>query len=494
MVVNGNAKRVTEQVYFRLRNDKSVEADCTGGRITGMGGLPLLGEIDLSTGLIKGAAEAIIDRRVGRIKYSMEKLFRQRVFLICAGMEDGIDSNYHRYDPGVLLAMGLRLNGEDGLASQSTISVLESRRMNAGNCYRLARYILDQYVAQHEKPPKEIILDFDGSCFPAHGDQPGTAYRAYYETNMYFPLLVFDQHGWLMAAILRPGDHSEIQITVAILKRIVKRLREAWPGVKITLRADAGFMSPGIYEWCESNDLFYLIRLKVAGGGGGLNDVARQYVRSAAKKFRRRFGKEQFLGEDGQSRRNKTEIELRRLPKVERSEKLHEHRHRRIREYGAFYYRAGSGSKRWKVDRRVIAVCDHTDTGSKKMFLVTNIPLSVPQYLYEQVYCKRGNAELAIRDFKTLKSTKLSSTSFSGNQFRLLMHALAYLLLYQLRQQLPAKVERPTMKSIQERFIRVAASIKESVRRVYVQWTSFWQWERQLLFLSRRVRLLPQRS
>lgn len=494
MVPKVTAKQAPEQVYFRLRNDKPVEADCTGGRITGLGGLPLIGEQEISLGLIKGAAAAVIDRRVGRIKYSMEQLILQRVLLICAGMEDGIDSNYHRYDPGVLLAMGLRLNGEDALASQSTISVLETQRMNGGNCYRLAKYILDFYVTNQKRRPKRIILDFDGSCFPAHGDQPGTAYRGYYETNMYFPLLVFDQHGWLLAAILRPGDHSEIQITVAVLKRIVQRLREAWPGIEITLRADAGFMSPVVYEWCEKNDVFYLIRLKVAGGGGGLNDVARQYVKSAARKFRRRFGKERFLGKDGQARRNKTETDLKRLPKEVRAEELQEHRCRRVREYGAFYYRAGQGKKKWAIDRRIIAVCDHTDTGSKKMFLVTNIPNDVPQYLYEEVYCKRGNAERAISDFKTLKATKLSSTSFGGNQCRLLMHTLAYLLLHHLREHLPVTIGRLTMKSIQQRFVRVAACIKESARRVHIQWTSFWQWERELIFLGRRLRLVPLKT
>jgi hypothetical protein len=491
MVPKVTPKQGAEQVYFRLRKDKVVEADFSGGRITGLGGLPLLGEQEMATRLIEGASQAVIDRRVGRIKYSMSHLFRQRVLLICAGYEDGIDSNYHRYDPGVLLAMGLRLNGNDGLASQATISVLETQRMNGPNCFRLARYILDFYISANRKRPKRIVLDFDGSCFPAHGDQPGTSYRGYYETNMYFPLLVFDQHGWLIAAVLRPGEQSEIQITVAILKRIVQRLRQAWPGIEIILRADAGFMSPAIYQWCEANALLYLIRLKVAGGGGGLNDVAKQYVKSAERRFRKRFGKEKFLGKDGQQKRNEFETQLKCLSRAERQEELHKHRSRRIREYGAFYYEAGKGKKKWDKDRRIIAVCDHSDIGSKKMFLVTNIEYTVPQRLYEDLYCQRGNAELFIRDLKSLKATKLSCTSFAANQCRLLMHALAYLALHQLRQLLPPSVGRQTIKSIQDKFIRIAAAIRESVRRVAILWTSYWQWERLLIYLARRLRLIP---
>ena len=493
MVPKATPKRVAEQVYFSLRTDKVVEADCSGGMITAFGGLPLIGELEGRVRLIEGAAEAVVDRRVGRIKYSMSELFRQRVYLICAGLEDGIDSNYHRYDPGVLLAMGLELNGENGLASQATISVLETQRMNAGNCYRLARYILDFYIKSREKRPKRIILDFDGSCFPTHGDQSGTSYRGYYETDMYFPLLVFDQDGWLLAAVLRPGSHSEVQITVAVLKRIVERLREAWPGVEVLLRADAGFMSPRIYDWCEQNDVSYLIRLKVAGGGGGLNTVAKQYVVSCEKRFRRRFGKELFIGKKGQQKRNEYEASIRCLPKEEREAKLHEHRHRRIREYGAFYYEAGQGKKRWRKERRIIAVCDHTDTGSKKMFLVTNIDHVVPQYLYERVYCQRGKAELSIKDLKALRATKLSCSNFAANQFRLLMHALAYLMLHQLRLLLPTSMERPTLRSIKERIIRVAASIKESVRRVHVRWTSFWQWKKEILYLGHRLHLISRR-
>jgi len=491
MVPKVTPNLVPQQVYFRLRKDKGIAADFSAGRITGLGGLALLGEQELTTNLVKGAADAVKDRRVGRIKYTMSQLFLQRVLLICAGYEDGIDSNYHRHDPGVLLAMGLRVTGEDALASQSTISVLETQRMNGGNCYRLARYILDFYISSQKKRPKRIVLDFDGSCFPAHGDQQGTAYRGYYETDMYFPLLVFDQDGWLIAAVLRPGNHSEVKITVAVLKRIVQRLREAWPDIQIVLRADAGFMSPEIYKWCEANSVRYLIRLKVAGGGGGLNDVAKQYVKRAEHRFRRKFGKELFLGKGGQTKRNAFETQLRQLPKKQRQEELRKHRQRQIREYGAFYYEAGQGKKKWGKERRIIAVCDHSDTGSKKIFLVTNIEYEAPQRLYEDLYCQRGNAELFIRDLKSLKATKLSCSSFAGNQCRLLMHALAYLMLHQLRLLMPTSVARPTLRSIQDKIIRIAAAIKESVRRVAIQWTSHWQWERLVLYLACRLRLVP---
>jgi hypothetical protein len=491
MVTKTTTNRESEQVYFRSLKGKEVAADFSGGRITGLGGLPLLGELELTTKLVEGAAAAVVDRRVGRIKYSLRQLFLQRVLLICAGYEDGIDSNYHRYNPGVLLAMGLRLNSEDGLASQSTISILETQRMNGGNCYRLAQYILDFYISSRTKRPRRIILDFDGSCFPTYGNQQGTAYRGYYETEMYFPLLVFDQDGWLIAAILRPGNHSEVQITVAILKRIVQRLREAWPDVEIILRADAGFMSPQIYNWCELNSVQYLIRLKVAGGGGGLNAVSKQYIKKAEHRFRRKFGPERFLGKKGQTERNEYETQLKRLSKEKRQKELQEHRRRQTREYGEFYYEAGQGKKKWGKERRIIAVCDHSDTGSKKMFLVTNIEYEVPQRLYEDLYCQRGNAELFIRDLKALKATKLSCSSFGGNQFRLLLHALAYLMLHQLRLLLPSSVGRQTLKSIQEKFIRIPAAIKESVRRVIIQWTSHWQWEKLVFYLARRLRLIP---
>ena len=101
------------------------------------------------------------------------------------------------------------------------------------------------------KPPKQIILDFDGSSFPTYGDQENTSYRGYYETNMYFPLFVYDQDGWLICAILRPGYDGEARLTVPVLKRLVSGLRQASTKVKIILRVDAAFGSRELYDWCE---------------------------------------------------------------------------------------------------------------------------------------------------------------------------------------------------------------------------------------------------
>jgi hypothetical protein len=59
--------------------------------------------------------------------------------------------------------------------------------------------------------------------------------------------LVFDgESGQLITALLRAGNTHASRSAVAVLKRIVARMRQKWPEVKIELRADAGFAVPAL--------------------------------------------------------------------------------------------------------------------------------------------------------------------------------------------------------------------------------------------------------
>ena len=88
--------------------------------------------------------------------------------------------------------------------------------------------------------PGRILLDIDSTDDPTHGEQEGRAYHGYYGQHMLHPVLVFDgDTGQLITAVLRPGTVHAGHGALAILHRIVTRLREWWPQVEITLRADA---------------------------------------------------------------------------------------------------------------------------------------------------------------------------------------------------------------------------------------------------------------
>lgn len=124
----------------------------------------------------------------------------------------------------------------------------------------MAKALGELYINEREKlgVPRRILLDFDSTDDPTHGDQEGSYYHGYYEQHMYHPLVVFDgESGQLVTVVLRPGNTHSSRGAAAILKRVVSRLRAAWPSVQIEIRADAGFAVPAIYDYCEAEGIDY---------------------------------------------------------------------------------------------------------------------------------------------------------------------------------------------------------------------------------------------
>lgn len=231
-----------------------LEAAFDGGRITSDGGLLWLAQIDRDLGLCEAIAGHVPEWRGARsVRHSLLTLVRQRVYQIACGYEDQNDADALRKDPLLKLVLGsLPETGAD-LASQPTLCRLENAP-GARACLRIAREIGELHVrwrGEHGAPGR-VLLDLDATDDPAHGDQEGAFYHGYYGTRMYHPLLVFDgETGQLVAAVLRPGNTHASKGALSVLKRLVGRLREEWPGVEIEIRADAGFAAPAVYEWCE---------------------------------------------------------------------------------------------------------------------------------------------------------------------------------------------------------------------------------------------------
>lgn len=230
----------------------AVEAAFDGGRITSDGSLPWLATIDSELGLCEAIAEQVPEWRAAagsrRVRHSLLTLVRQSVFQIACGYDDQNDSDELRVDPLLKLVCGrLPETGLD-LASQPTISRLENAP-RARDCYRIAVALGELYIRQRGDlvgdAPKKILLDLDSTDDPTHGEQEGSCYHGYYGQYMYHPLVVFDgETGQLVTAILRPGNAHASHEALAILKRIVARLRVAWPEVEIEIQADAGFAIP----------------------------------------------------------------------------------------------------------------------------------------------------------------------------------------------------------------------------------------------------------
>jgi hypothetical protein len=132
-----------------------------------------------------------------------------------------------REDPLLKLSCGSLPESAQDLASQPTFSRLENAATRR-SCHQIAEIIFELYLKERGKDgaPEKVLLDFDATDDPVHGEQEGSFYHGYYRQQMYHPLLVFDgECGHLIGTLLRAGNTHASNSSVALLKRIVGRLR-----------------------------------------------------------------------------------------------------------------------------------------------------------------------------------------------------------------------------------------------------------------------------
>jgi hypothetical protein len=271
--------------------------------------------------------------------------------------------------------------------------------------------------------PQRILLDFDSTDDPVHGNQEGTAYHGYFRQHMYHPLLVCTgDTTQLITVVLRPGNCHPSHVALAILKRIVKRRRQAWPDVPLELRADAGFAIPEVYEYCDANGIIYTI---------GLIPNAR-LAAMAAPLLAQAYAEAEMHGGT------------------------------KVRLAGTGMYQAGS----WEQERRVVYTAEVLEKGTNTRFVVTN-RTDAPLALYDW-YVERGASENWIKDFKLhCKADRLSCHRFWANQFRLFLHAAAYWLLDTLRRKLlAAGPERLQLDTLRLRLIKIGGRVRQLLTKV----------------------------
>jgi hypothetical protein len=407
-----------------------LEAGFDGGRLTSDGGLPWLEQAESTLGLCAAFAAAMPEWRRGPVRHSLPTLVRQRVFQIACGYEDQDDADALRTDPLLKLACGrLPETGRD-LASQPTLSRLENA-VDRKSCYRLARALGALYLREREREgvPTHIVLDLDGTDDPTHGQQEGSAYHGYYRQHMYYPLLVFDgQTGQLVTAVLRPGNSHGSRGLVAVLKRVVRALRERWPHVTIEVRLDSGGAVPEVYDWCERAGVTYSI---------GLITNPRLTALAAP------------LAAEAQRQRATTGVE-------------------KVRLVGETTYQAAS----WDHPRRVVIKAEALPKGPNTRFVVTT-RTDPPEPLYDW-YVDRGEGEGWIKDLKAAcLADRLSDHRFWANQFRLLLHAAAYWLLDTVRRWLSAmRVERMQLDTLRLRLLKVGGRVYQLRDRVRLRLAS----------------------
>jgi hypothetical protein len=407
-------------VGFRFwQDDVNLGVRFDGGQITSDGGLPWVVQAEMALGVCAALAGCVPEWRRGGVRHSLATLVRQRVFQIACGYEDQDDADTLRTDPLFKLACGRLPVSEADLASQPTLSRLENA-VDRPAVEQLAAALADVYIRERGRDgtPARIVLDLDGTDDPAHGEQEGVAYHGYYRQHMYHPLLVFDgETGHLITAVLRPGNVHGSRFVVLVLRRLLRKLRAAWPDVPVELRADSGFAIPRLYAWCEANAVAYTIGLIP-------NDI----------------------------------LEARAAPLLADAQAQSDaHDGAKVRLAGETRYQAGS----WPQPRRVVFKAEILEKGPNTRFVVTT-RADQPLALYDW-YVDRGEAENWIKDFKNaLAADRLSDHRFWANAFRLLLHAAAFWLLDQLRRWLlSAQAARLQLDTLRLRVIKIGGWVRE---------------------------------
>ena len=406
-----------DRLPFSQLNGKRVEAVFDQFRMSSDGGAIVLRETLVQSGLIARLAESIRDpRNRKQVTHTLQVLLAQRVVQICQGYEDAIDCNFLRDDPAIKMAAGRDPAGP-ALASQSTMTRVENSA-TIRDVIRMGYALGDNFLDSFESPPKMMVIDMDPSAHRTYGDQQMSLFNVHYGGYCLMPFYVYEGlTGKLITTIVRPGKTPTDREILAILKRIVKRIRERFPQTVLLFRADSHHNKPAVLDWLEQHNVHYVL-------GQPTNPVLSRQTAPLLAEARRGFDRTW----------------------------------KKYRRFHSFHYAAGT----WSRPRRVVARIEATRLGGDVRYIVTDLEQTGAKYLYETVYCGRGNAELMIKESKCfLKSDRSSCTSKLANQFRLFLHGAAYVLMHRMRDTLleGTDLAGKTFGTIQLRLLKLAAHV-----------------------------------
>lgn len=465
-----------QPLLFQELGSRKVVADFSGGTLSTDAGALLLRQVDINLGVTAELALCFHDQREPVwVDHSVQELLRQRIFGTALGYEDINDHERLRLDPLLAAACGktdplgeqrvLPQHRGIALAAPSTLNRLELSNNKDSRCHKLPHdpakveaCLLKMGVRCLPKHSREIVLDLDAMGHRLHGGQEGRRFNAYYDDYCYLPLYAFvgDFPLW---AQLRTAEHEAAHGAVAALEKIVAAIRQRCPKARIIVRGDSGFGREEIMAWCESQrEVYYCLGL-------AKNSVLIDKLGPALAMARARHC---LTGASG------------------------------VREFAEFRYRT---HKSWSRERRVIGKAEVMREGENPRFVVTNLPAEgfedqadkerfLPARLYEELYCARGDMEnLLKQQVLDLRADRMSTHHLASNQFRLWEAMFAYLLLERLRTQglKGTELERATAGSLRLRLLKIAAQVRISVRRVYVQMSSAFPLQELFSLCHRRL-------
>ena len=428
----------TDCLLFPDIFDRPVVAKFDQRQGSSDGGAILLKAAERRLGLTAALAACLRDdRQPGKVQHGLSELITQRVMAIALGYEDANDAARLASDPIHKLLVGRNpLDGED-LASQPTLSRFENAP-DRKELLRMMEALADCVIERHRKRlhgrARRITVDLDPTDDPTHGAQQLSFFNRHYDSHCYLPVVCFltfndEAEQYLVAAVLRPGNAPGSAGAIGILRRLLGRVKNAFPRARIRVRLDGGFASPKVLDFldCEPK-VEYLVNLAA-------NAVLKRKAESVMKRARRAS---EISGQT-------------------------EH------VYGECRY---ATRKTWPWKRRVIYKAEVVRAANKEpkdnpRFVVTNLKQS-PQWIYEKIYCQRGDVENRIKELHDgMQIGRTSCSNFWANTFRVVLTAVAYVLMQEMRLHLaPTRYARAQVSTLRERFLKLGAQVVVSVRRI----------------------------
>jgi len=425
------------------------------------GGAVLLKAADRRLGLINALTDCLADaRQPGKVVHGLKELIAQRVYGLACGYPDANDAARLADDPIHKLLLDRDPLTGARLASQPTLSRFENAP-SGGELLLLSEALFETVLERHARrlrgKLRHLTVDLDVTDDPTHGAQQLSFFNGHYGHACYLPMLAHltfngEREQYLCAAMLRPGNAPTQRGTLALLTRILRRLQERFPGVRILVRLDGGYAEPELFEFLDEVCVDYVV-------GMPKNAVL---VRHAALAL----------------------IEARCLA-AERGETAH------------LYTECRYAAQTWERERRVVIKAEVTvhpgrDPKDNPRFVVTNLKRS-PQRVYERVYCQRGEIENRLKELHHgLEIDRTSCSRFLANQLRVLLTAAAYVLLQELRLKAAhTRWARAQVSTLREQVLKLGAQVVVSVRRLVLHLPAAFpfrdDWYRLALALGARA-------
>jgi hypothetical protein len=425
---------------FTGLGSRSVVARFDGGRMSSEGGALLLRETERRIHLLDRLSECFLDgRNARRVQHTVGEMLAQRVYGLALGYEDLNDHDRLREDPLLAIVAG-DSDGEQPLAGKSTLNRLElSAEAGSSDRYKKVHYraaaiddlLVRVFLEAHVAAPEEIVIDLDATDVAVHGHQEQRFFHGFYNHYCYLPLyIVCGEH--LLGVRLRPANIDASAGSLEEIERIVRQIREAWPQVRIILRADSGFCRESLMSWCEANQVHYAI-------GFARNERLRRIID----------------------------------PQMQQAAAIHRKTGEPVRLFTEFAYQT---DKSWNQTRRVVAKAEQIQGKENPRYVVTSLDAeSWPaQRLYEKLYCARGDMENRIKEQYSLFAGRVSTATLRANQLRLYLSAAAYLLMSAFRRLALNGTHwaRAQCETIRSHLLRIAARVRITVRKIWISLAS----------------------